>query len=78
MSRTLGLPINDLQAEDQTACNAIAAPLSLGVAVFSAQEEVRFPLVEFSIVRKWMEIARNDASSHPWAEPAWSQSCDEL
>jgi len=24
---------------------------------FSAQEEVRFPLVEFSVVRKWMEIA---------------------
>ena len=79
MSRTLGLPINDLQAEDQNACNAIAAPPFLGVAAFfSAQEEVRFPLVEFSIVRKWMEIASNDASSHPWAEPAWNQSCDEL
>ena len=34
MSRTLGLPINDLQAEDQIACNAIAAPPSLGVAAF--------------------------------------------
>ena len=24
---------------------------------FSAQEEVRFPLVEFSVAREWMEIA---------------------
>ena len=57
MSRTLVLPNNDLQAEAQNLINAIAAPLSLGVAVFSAQEEVRFPLVEFSVAREWMEIA---------------------
>ena len=59
MSSPLGLSINDLQAEDRIACNAIAVPPSLGVAVFlfSAQEEVRFPLVEFSVAREWMEIA---------------------